>query len=128
MQGYVYAAKRLAAKIAAAAGRQERAPLSFSARLRTYKNRFEEAFWCEDIGTYALALDGQKRPCRVRSSNAGQLLFTGIVAEERAVAIADQLLGPAFFTGWGIRTIASSEARYNPMSYHNGSFGRMTTP
>ena len=56
--------------------------------------RFEEAFWCEDIGTYALALDGQKRPCRVRSSNAGQLLFTGIVAEERAVAVAEQLLGP----------------------------------
>ena len=83
--------------------------------------RFEAAFWCDDIRTYALALDGQKRPCRVRSSNAGQVLFTGIAAEERAAAIADQLLGPEFFTGWGIRTIASSEARYNPMSYHNGS-------
>ena len=83
--------------------------------------RFEQAFWCEDIGTYALALDGDKRPCRVRSSNAGQLLFTGIVTEEHAAAVAEQLMGPTFFTGWGIRTIASSEARYNPMSYHNGS-------
>ncbi len=57
----------------------------------------------------------------MRSSNAGQLLFTGIVADDRAVAIADQLMDAAFFTGWGIRTIASTEARYNPMSYHNGS-------
>ncbi len=120
VQGYVYAAKRLAAKIAAAVGLQERAA-ELQREAEDLRIRFEDAFWCEDIGTYALALDGQKRPCRVRSSNAGQLLFTGIVAEDRAVAVADQLLGAAFFTGWGIRTIASSEARYNPMSYHNGS-------
>src|SRR4029077_11604967 len=81
----------------------------------------EEAFWCEDIGTYALALDGRKRPCRVRSSNAGQLLFSGIVSRERAQRVADQLMGPDFFSGWGIRTISGREARYNPMSYHNGS-------
>ena len=120
VQGYVYAAKRLAAKIAAAVDLPERA----SELLREAENlrlQFEAAFWCDDIRTYALALDGQKRPCRVRSSNAGQVLFTGIAAEERAAAIADQLLGPEFFTGWGVRTIASSEARYNPMSYHNGS-------
>ncbi|MFQ6017060.1 MAG: glycogen debranching N-terminal domain-containing protein [Kiloniellaceae bacterium] len=120
VQGYVYAAKRHAAKIAAAIG--------FSARAKKLRReadrlqtRFESAFWCEDIGTYAMALDGRKRPCKVRSSNAGQILFSGIASRERAKLVADQLLGHAFFTGWGIRTIASSESRYNPMSYHNGS-------
>ena len=97
------------------------APTNLNARRKICRLRFEEAFWCDDIGTYALALDGRKRPCRVRSSNAGHLLFAGIVSRERAAAVAEQLLGPTFFTGWGIRTIASSEARYNPMSYHNGS-------
>ena len=83
--------------------------------------RFEEAFWCQDLGTYALALDGAKRPCKVRTSNAGQLLFTGIVREDRARMVAADLMRPRFFTGWGIRTVARGEARYNPMSYHNGS-------
>ena len=83
--------------------------------------RFEEAFWCPDLGTYALALDGAKRPCKVRTSNAGQLLFTGIVGEDRARMVAADLMRPRFFTGWGIRTVALGEARYNPMSYHNGS-------
>jgi glycogen debranching enzyme len=120
VQGYVYAAKRLGAKMAAANGLTKRAH-ELDRAAEDLRLRFEEAFWCDDIGTYALALDGRKRPCRVRSSNAGQLLFTGIVAKERAAVVAEQLLGPNFFTGWGIRTIASSEARYNPMSYHNGS-------
>ena len=120
VQGYVYAAKSLAAKIAAAIGLAKRAG-ELEREAEALRIRFEQAFWCDDIGTYALALDGDKQPCRVRSSNAGQLLFSGIVADERAAAVADQLMGPAFFTGWGIRTIASSEARYNPMSYHNGS-------
>ena len=83
--------------------------------------RFEAAFWCEDIGTYALALDGQKRPCRVRTSNAGQVLFSGIAAPERAEAVMRDLMRPSFFSGWGIRTVAREERRYNPMSYHNGS-------
>jgi glycogen debranching enzyme len=83
--------------------------------------RFEAAFWCPQIETYALALDGDKRPCRVRTSNAGQVLFTGIAAPERATRIAAGLLQPHFFSGWGIRTVAAGEARYNPMSYHNGS-------
>jgi glycogen debranching enzyme len=120
VQGYVYAAKRLAAKMAVARGLVKRAN-ELECEAENLRIRFEEAFWCDDIGTYALALDGRKRPCRVRSSSAGQLLFAGIAAEERAAAVAEQLLSPTFFTGWGIRTIASSEARYNPMSYHNGS-------
>ncbi|HXM31416.1 MAG TPA: amylo-alpha-1,6-glucosidase, partial [Xanthobacteraceae bacterium] len=84
-------------------------------------DRFERAFWCEELGTYALALDGHKRPCRVRASNAGQLLLSGMIDAGRARKVAENLLHPRFFSGWGIRTIAAEEARYNPMSYHNGS-------
>src|SRR5947207_13903644 len=88
---------------------------------RQLAERFEEAFWCDDLGTYALALDGVKQPCRVRTSNAGQLLFSGIAREDRARRVAADLMRPHFFSGWGIRTLALGEARYNPMSYHNGS-------
>jgi len=87
----------------------------------TLRRRFEEAFWCEDLATYALALDGLKRPCRVRTSNAGHCLFTGIASEERARRVAATLIDEASFSGWGIRTVATTEARYNPISYHNGS-------
>ena len=73
------------------------------------------------LQTYALALDGSKRPCVVRSSNAGQCLLTGIARPDRARAVAESLLEQGLFSGWGIRTIDASEARYNPMSYHNGS-------
>src|SRR5262249_55748532 len=81
----------------------------------------ERAFWCPEIETYALALDGDKVPCRVRTSNAGQVLFTGIASPDSAHLVAKGLLQPNFFSGWGIRTVATGEARYNPMSYHNGS-------
>ena len=83
--------------------------------------RFEDAFWCEDIGLYAIALDGAKRACRVRASNAGHLLWTGIASPDRARRVADAMISSDFFSGWGIRTIAKGEPRYNPMSYHNGS-------
>ena len=76
-------------------------PIELEREAETLRIRFEEAFWCEDIGTYALALDGRKRPCRVRSSNAGQLLFTGIVAKKRAAAVAQQLLGADFLQRLG---------------------------
>ena len=83
--------------------------------------RFEDTFWCEDIGTYAMALDGAKRPCKVRTSNAGQVLASGIARNDRARRVAHGLLQAPFNSGWGIRTVAAGEARYNPMSYHNGS-------
>ncbi len=120
VQGYVYAARRAAAAIGRRLGFADEAEGQHLAaeRLRV---EFERRFWCEEIGTYALALDGQKQPCRVRSSNAGHLLLSGIIPQERAVQVADQLLSSRFFTGWGIRTIANSEPRYNPMAYHNGS-------
>lgn len=120
VQGYVYAARRQAASIATAIGAPERAR-ALEEQALALQQRFEEVFWCEEIGTYALALDGEGAPCRVRSSNAGHLLMTRICAPDRARCVADQLMSHAFFSGWGIRTIAVGEARYNPMSYHNGS-------
>ncbi len=120
VQGYVYAAKRVVARCARRIGRVEEA-LILEKQAKDLAARFEAAFWCPDIGTYALALDGEKRPCRVRSSNAGQLLFTGIADPGRAAVVAAELLKPRFFSGWGIRTIARGEIRYNPLSYHNGS-------
>lgn len=83
--------------------------------------RFETAFWCPEIGTYAIALDGAKNACRVHTSNAGQVLFTGIARADHAGKVIDGLLRPRFFSGWGIRTVSAAEPRYNPMSYHNGS-------
>jgi len=120
VQGYVFAGKRLAARCAERMGLFERARQLETETLQLAE-RFENAFWCDDLGTYALALDGAKRPCEVRTSNAGQLLFTGIVRKDRARLVAAGLMQPNFFTGWGIRTVAQGEARYNPMSYHDGS-------
>ena len=97
------------------------APVSFDGRLESLKERFEEAFWCEDLSTYALALDGKKRPCRIKTSNAGHCLYTGIASDEHAKRLAETLMSDEMFSGWGIRTLADSERRYNPMSYHNGS-------
>jgi glycogen debranching enzyme len=91
------------------------------ARGRACRCAFEERFWCEDEGTYALALDGAKHPCRVRSSNAGHCLFSGIASPERARRVAEGLVDGEMFSGWGIRTLSAQETRYNPMSYHNGS-------
>ena len=120
VQGYVFAGKRLAARCARRLGLIDQAAQLESAAL-LLAERFEEAFWCEELGTYALALDGAKRPCKVRTSNAGQLLFTGIVRTDRARRVAADLMSQKFFSGWGIRTVARGEARYNPMSYHDGS-------
>jgi len=120
VQGYVYAAKRLAARCAVRMGLPDRAR-QLEVQAQQLAENFEEAFWCDELGTYALALDGGKQPCRVRTSNAGQLLFTGIVRADRARMVAADLMRPHFFTGWGIRTVARGEARYNPMSYHDGS-------
>ena len=120
VQGYVFAAKKLAARCALRMGLIERAG-QLATDAQSLAERFEQAFWCEELGTYALALDGAKQPCKVRTSNAGQLLFSGMVREDRAREVAADLMRPHFFSGWGIRTVATGEVRYNPMSYHNGS-------
>jgi glycogen debranching enzyme len=120
VQGYVYAAKRLASHCARRLDMSERAS-ELEAQAEDLRQRFEAAFWCEDIGTYALALDGKKRPCKVRTSNAGHVLFTGIADPSRARRIIAGLFDTPFHSGWGIRTVAQGEPRFNPMSYHNGS-------
>jgi glycogen debranching enzyme len=120
VQGYVYAAKRAAARMAAALGKFELAD-SLEAQARNLKTKFEQIFWCDNIGMFALALDGKKRPCQVRTSNPGHCLYTLIANAERAQSIITNFLADDFFTGWGIRTVAKHEARYNPVSYHNGS-------
>jgi glycogen debranching enzyme len=120
VQGYVYAAKRMAARCARRLKR-EAAAQRLDAEASRLAARFEEAFWCPEFDTYALALDGAKEPCRVYTSNAGQVLFTGIAAADRAKRTAENLLRPTFFSGWGIRTVAKDQVRFNPMSYHNGS-------
>ncbi len=120
VQGYVYAARHGAAAMAEVLGLSERAH-ALRRQAETLRQRFEQAFWIEELGTYAMALDGAKRPCRVQSSNPGHLLYCGIMAPERARLVADSLMGPDLFSGWGVRTLAENERRYNPMSYHNGS-------
>jgi len=120
VQAYVFAAKAGAAAIARALGEEEYA-CSLDHQAEVLRGRFEDRFWCDDLDCYALALDGAKQPCRVLSSNAGHALFAGIAAPERAARLARLLTGKRFFSGWGVRTIAAGEPRYNPMSYHNGS-------
>jgi glycogen debranching enzyme len=120
VQGYVYAAKLSAARLASVLG-DEKSSAALIGEADRLQNKFEEIFWCQELSTYALALDGSKRPCRVRASNAGHCLYTKLVTPERAHLVAQTLLGPDFFTGWGIRTLGSGELRYNPISYHNGS-------
>lgn len=120
VQGYVYRARLVAADIAASFGDHTRAS-TLRAQAESLREKFEAAFWLEDLSTYALALDGNKQPCRVIASNAGQCLFTGICAPERTARVAERLMADDVFSGWGIRTVASGQHRYNPMSYHNGS-------
>ena len=120
VQGYVYAAKRSAALIARALEEPDLAE-ELDLEAEVLRAKFEEAFWCDDLGTYALALDGQKQQCQVRSSNAGHALFCKIARHDHAAAVADSLMSDRCFSGWGVRTVGAAESRYNPMSYHNGS-------
>jgi glycogen debranching enzyme len=120
VQGYVFAAKRRAAELALMLGHtdQARRLLKEAARLRT---QFEQSFWCNDLSSYALALDGLKQPCRVKTSNAGHSLWTGIANRQHGMRTAKTLMTEACFNGWGVRTVAATEICFNPMSYHNGS-------
>ena len=120
VQAYVYAAKRSAALIARAFQETEFAE-RLEAQAEALREKFDQVFWCDDLGMYALALDGEKNQCRVRSSNPGHALFCKIAKKERAKTLAASLMTDQLFSGWGIRTIGSGESRYNPMSYHNGS-------
>jgi glycogen debranching enzyme len=120
VQGYVYAARNHAADLAAMLGHTERAA-ELRMQAEQLRQAFLRAFWCDDLGVYALALDGRKQPCRVVSSNAAQCLMSGIATQGHAERVADTAMQADMFSGWGLRTVRSGEARYNPMAYHNGS-------
>lgn len=120
VQGYVYDAKKNAARLARFMGKETIASKLFK-EAKTLKEKFSKAFWMEDKRTFALALDGDKKPCRVVTSNAGHCLFSGIASTVQAKKVAATLLNQNMFSGWGIRTLSSEEKRYNPISYHNGS-------
>jgi glycogen debranching enzyme len=120
VQGYCFAAFRAMAALATRRGEPERAA-HWSAQADRLRDATESRFWMHENGFYALALDGNGRACRVRTSNSGQLLFTGLPSPERARSVIDNLLTAPFNSGWGLRTLAQGEVRYNPMSYHNGS-------
>jgi glycogen debranching enzyme len=120
VQAYVFAAKSRMAGVANDLGFPDRAE-ELRTQAEDLRKHFEAAFWSDELSLFALALDGDKRQCCVRSSNAGQCLFSGIASPAQAGKAIESLLSPSLFSGWGIRTIGTSEKRYNPMSYHNGS-------
>ncbi|WP_370880078.1 amylo-alpha-1,6-glucosidase [Labrys monachus] len=120
VQGYVYGARLAMADILERTGQASRAREQ-AARAQTLREQFDRHFFDEELGAYVLALDGDKRPCRVRTSNAGHALFSGIAYPERAASVVKCLMTSDSFSGWGVRTVASREARYNPISYHDGS-------
>jgi glycogen debranching enzyme len=122
VQGYVYDAKRGLAELAREVWREPELADRLEREAEELKKRFDEAFWVDERGGfYALALDGKKRKVDSRSSNMGHLLWSGIVPTERVSKVVDQLLSEELWTGWGIRTMASDAAAFNPISYHNGT-------
>ena len=120
VQGYVYDAKRKAAMLAKKMGEEELSIL-LKKEAKELKKKFNETFWDEELGAFVLGLDKYKKPCRVKSSNAGHVLFTGIVDKKYLPRLSATLMSKEMFTGWGIRTLATDAPRYNPMSYHNGT-------
>ena len=127
LQAYAYAARVGAAELAALLGHDERGARAGPARGRPAA-RFDAAFWDEELGTYALALDGEKQRCRVRASNAGHVLWSGIALPERAGRVAETLLSDASFSGWGIRTVAAARRATTRSRTTTARSGRTTTP
>ena len=120
VQGYTYAAYLARAYFAAEAGDDATAD-RLRAKASALRERFNADFWLPEKGYYALALDRDKRPVDALASNMGHCLWTGIVDEDKAASVAAHLLSPEMFSGWGVRTLATTMASYNPISYHCGS-------
>lgn len=120
VQGYVYAAKRAMAKILDALGDTGQAT-TLRRQAQTLYNRFNDDFWLPEEQFYALALDGDDKPAVTVTSNPGHGLWTGIVPPERAPFVVERLMSEDMFTGWGIRTLASTSPRFNPIGYHLGT-------
>ncbi|MBX3028686.1 MAG: amylo-alpha-1,6-glucosidase [Chloroflexi bacterium] len=120
VQGYVHEGRREMARLARRRGEVELAERLEAAADRL-RSAFEAAYWLEDAGTYAVALDGAGRPVDSVTSNPGHALWSGLCDPQRASRVAERLLGPTMFSGWGVRTLAADMAGYNPISYHIGS-------
>ncbi len=120
VQGYSFAARIAMAALARRLGDPVEAE-HWDSNAEALRAAVEARFWMPECRFYGIALDGKGELCRVRASNVGHLLYCGLPEPERALSVAEQLLTPAFNSGWGMRTLAEGEARYNPMSYHNGS-------
>ena len=120
VQGYVYSAFKRGAYLASVMGEDKLADY-LSQKKQDLREKFHQYFWLNDVGYFALALDKDKNPCRVKSSNVGHCLYTGLIHKEHAERAAEVLMSPEMFSGWGVRTIGENEPLYNPMSYHNGT-------
>ncbi|HEX4381970.1 MAG TPA: amylo-alpha-1,6-glucosidase, partial [Myxococcales bacterium] len=120
VQGYCIDARRRMARLYRQLGRRDDAARCTAAAVKLQK-RLDEAFWMEEAGTYAIALDRDKRQVRSATSNAGHLLFSRVLTEARARRVARTLMDPASFSGFGIRTLSTGQRAYNPLSYHNGT-------
>jgi len=119
VQGYAYAAWQAMADLAITLDDERQ--VEWAARAEATRALVEDRFWMEDQGFYAIALDGDGQQCRAIGSNAGHLLFTGLPSRERALRVTKRMLSAEFRSGWGVRTLATGQARFNPMSYHDGS-------
>ena len=121
VQGYVFDAKRRLAEIAREVWRDRALADRLEQEAEELRRRFDEAFWVEERGGYALALDAEKRPVDSMCSNMGHLLWSGIVPPARVDAVVDLLMGDSMWSGWGVRTMSEQDTAYNPLSYHNGT-------
>jgi glycogen debranching enzyme len=120
VQGYVYAAYLARADLATERG-DEPTSTRYRDKASALRAAFNRDFWLPERGWYAIALDGEKKPVDSLASNMGHCLWSGIIDPDRADAVAAHLMSPAMFSGWGVRTLATTMSRYNPLSYHNGS-------
>lgn len=122
VQGYVFDAKRRMAEIARDGWNDGALADRLDREADALRDRFNDAYWVDRRGGYyALALDGEKRQVDSLCSNIGHLLWSGIVPEDRAGAIVDSLMGEELWSGWGVRTMSTGDAAYNPLAYHNGT-------
>lgn len=120
VQGYTYAAYRAMSYLAGRLRKQYKADY-WTQKAEIVRKNFLRAFWWEEQQSFYLALDGNKQPCDVVTSNAGQCLWSGIVPEDKAQMVIKRLMQRDMYSGWGIRTLSTQATRYNPLSYHNGS-------
>ena len=121
IQGYVYDARRRTARLAREVWGDEALALRLERQAAELRDRFRRDFWMPERGCHALALDGEKRQVDSLTSNIGHLLWSGLLDEGQAAATAERLLDEQLYSGWGVRTLGTREAGYNPLGYHTGT-------